>query len=126
MKEGGRGGASDRATLLFTSSFGLQNLPSGWTIKPREKPVPAVLGCQSNLLTPGGDGDPLIPSLPCCLEGPSSLHALASLGPHATVDSSALPGGVGGPAGAVEQDHGQVGFSKSAAATWVGAELGQG
>ena len=90
MKEGGRGGANDKITLLFTSSFGLQNLTSGWTlIKPREKPVPAMLGCQSDLLALGGDG---IPSLPCCQEEPSSLHALASLGPHATVDSSALPG----------------------------------
>ena len=26
----------------------------------------------------------------------------------------------------MDQDDGQVGFSKSAAATWVGAELGQG
>uniref|UniRef100_A0A8B9WDA6 Ig-like domain-containing protein n=1 Tax=Bos mutus grunniens TaxID=30521 RepID=A0A8B9WDA6_BOSMU len=32
MKEGGRGGANDKATLLFTSSFGLLNLPSGWNL----------------------------------------------------------------------------------------------
>ena len=32
MKEGGRGGDNDKATLLFTSSFGLQNLPSGWNL----------------------------------------------------------------------------------------------
>ena len=37
MKEGGRGGANDKTTLLFTSSFGLQNLPSGWNLSSLER-----------------------------------------------------------------------------------------
>lgn len=118
-----------KTTLLFTSSFGLQNLSVLWggTCQASREVCACCAGLsEATSLLQEVMGIPTFLALPAARSDRAACTSCHPLDHMLLWTALLFLGEAGSPGGAVEQGQRQACFSNSAAVTSVGAEPGQG